>query len=67
MTTKIYRANCDNGRDYFSFLFYSEHRANSAANKKDAVRAWKLAHGYSSACKVTSTNRDEWDGGHVLG
>ena len=35
-----YQATIDNGRDYVTFNFYSEHRANSRANVNDCKREY---------------------------
>lgn len=48
-----YEASADNGRDYFTFEFKSEHRANSKANKEDANREYKRSHGHG--VKILST------------
>lgn len=41
-----YIASCDNGHDYFSFEFYSTHRANSKANKEDAIYEFHRSFGW---------------------
>lgn len=41
-----YMAYADNGRDYVEFEFCSEHRANSKANKEDAMKDYKRKHGH---------------------
>lgn len=43
-----YVAYADNGRDFIHFEFSSEYRANSRANKEDAQKTYRLAHGYKS-------------------
>lgn len=52
---RTYTAFCDNGHDYFSFEFESEHRANSKANKEDAYYAGKRRLGWSRRFDVKST------------
>ncbi len=59
---KLYRAYADNGRDFFGFLFESEHRANSKANKAEAVKAWKKHHGRGARCVIISTSRAQYTG-----
>ena len=50
-----YEAYADNGHDYFTFEFYSKHRANSKANIEDAKREYRHKHGRS--IKVINTCR----------
>lgn len=50
-----YSAYADNGRDYISFEFYSEHRANSKANFEDAIKYYKRQHGRNMKIKIIST------------
>lgn len=52
-TLRHYMAYADTGRDYVSFEFASEHRANSKANIEDAVREYRRKHGHK--IKVTGT------------
>lgn len=40
-----YTACCDDGHDYFSFEYYSNHKANSKANEEDARNYYKNQHG----------------------
>lgn len=41
-----YIATFDNGHDYFTVEFESEHRAGSKANAEDAKYALRRKHGY---------------------
>jgi len=50
-----YEAYADNGRDYFTFEFYSEHRAGSKANIEDAQKEYKKKHGHD--VKILDTMR----------
>lgn len=53
-----YTAYADTGRDYITFEFYSEHRANSKANKEDANRYYKRMHGHGLKIISTSLNKE---------
>lgn len=54
---KRYEAFYDDGHDFGSFQFWSEHRANSKPNFKDAEEEAKNLFGYNRASrmKITST------------
>lgn len=41
-----YLAGADTGRDFITFEFISDHRANSKANKEDAREFFKRKHGH---------------------
>ena len=61
---RLYRAYADTGRDYVTFLFESEYRANSRKNLDDARHAYFMAHGHSIF--VASTARTEYVDGPIL-
>lgn len=54
-----YTALADTGRDYISFEFYSEHRANSKANIEDAQNYYKRNHGHKVNVMETIYNKEE--------
>ena len=54
-----YLASCDDGHDYFQFEFYSEHRANSKANKEDAVIEARKRYGKHVKIEVIETYLQE--------
>ena len=53
-----YTAYADTGRDYITFEFYSNHRANSKQNKEDANRTYKRKHGHDVKIIETSYNKE---------
>lgn len=54
-----YTATWDNGHEYGEFDFYSEYRANSKANIKDAKEESRRKYGYEKT--ITSTRlKDSW-------
>ena len=58
MKERQYTAHADTGRDYISFEFYSEHRANSKANIEDAKAYYKRKHGHTINVLSTSYNKE---------
>ncbi len=53
-----YLASTDNGHDYSSFEFYSEHRAGSKANLEDAKAEMRRKFGRSAAyTRITNISR----------
>lgn len=44
-TERQYTAFCDDGHDFFSFEYYSTHRAGSKANEEDARDYYRRKHG----------------------
>lgn len=59
--TRTYEAYADNGRDYFTFTYESEHRNNSKANREDAMKHWHRHHGYKSKIEIISTSYMGYD------
>ena len=53
-----YTAYADTGRDFIEFQFYSEHRANSKDNFKDANEYYKKKHGYRVKIISTAYNKE---------
>lgn len=43
---RLYTAKADTGRDFITFIFFSEHRAGSKANFADALKEYKSNHGH---------------------
>ena len=62
MNRREYIAFYDDGHDFGEFLFYSEHRAGSEANKKDARAAAIKAYGYNRAqrMKILRAELNKW-------
>lgn len=53
-----YIAYADTGRDFIEFVFYSEYRANSNGNYKDAMRAYRRMYGcYDKNIKIKNTRK----------
>lgn len=46
METRKYLATYDDGHDYGSFEYTSEHRSGSKANKADALAAYHKMYGF---------------------
>ena len=46
---KRYIASLDNGCDFSSLEFYSEHRAGSKKNREDAIKALRSKYGVNKA------------------
>lgn len=57
---RLYMAYADNSRDYFTFTFYSKHRANSKQNMEDAYKAYKKHHGYGPRIVTTYRVPDDY-------
>ncbi len=56
-----YLANTDDGHDYSSFEFYSEHRATSKANLEDAKAEARRKYGRRAQyMTITSVTRYEF-------
>lgn len=51
-----YEAFYDDGHDYGSFRFWSDHRANSKPNFEDAEAEAKILFGYRRASQMTITS-----------
>lgn len=45
MKERNYLCSCDDGHDYFSFEFKSNHRAGSKANEEDAKKYYRKHYG----------------------
>ena len=64
MNRREYIAFYDDGHDFGEFLFYSERRAGSKANKEDARAAAIKIYGYNRAqrIKIFRTELNKWGG-----
>lgn len=62
MNRREYIAFYDDGHDFGGFLFYSEHRAGSEANKEDARAAAIKMYGHNRAqrIKILRTELNKW-------
>lgn len=62
MKEREYIAYTDDGHDFGEFLFNSEHRANSKANKEDARKEAIRKYGYrrTMQLRITKTELNTW-------
>ena len=51
-----YTATYDDGHDYGSFIYRSEHRNGSKANLEDAYKEFEKHHGYARRRQIEITN-----------
>ena len=62
MRERRYTACYDDGHDYGSFTFWSEHRAGSKANKEDAMKQFIRTYGYARSTWITITQTYRCEG-----
>ena len=56
-----YLADYDDGHDFGTFEFYSEHRANSKANIEDAKSEARKRYGHARAARIEILSTVRWD------